>query len=301
MTNTRNTLQRIQGNLDESMGVRDHESRPTLSPVAKTKDVGRRALRSFGTLDIDKLIPDPEQPRVDFSDDEIEQLANSIKEKGQLQPIRVRWSEELSTWIIISGERRYRASKQAGLKLVNCQFVEDSLSKSEVLQQQLIENLLRENLKPIEEAKAFEQLREMTGWNSKQLAESIRVTPSKVTRSLALLRLPEEVRQRVEEGKLSALAAYELSKLSSDDQILAALYSGGDSVTFTAAKAQSQVKQRRGKSSPTRKGARLTFASEEGVKVVVSTPKDCNYEQVEEALTTALAEVRLRMDNNVQL
>ncbi|TWU54714.1 Chromosome-partitioning protein Spo0J [Rubripirellula tenax] len=301
MAKLRDTLQRIQGNLDESMGVRNQEMRPTLSPVAKTKDVGRRALRSFGTLDIEKLIPDPEQPRAVFSNEELEQLANSIREKGQLQPIRVRWSEELATWIIISGERRYRASKQAGLQSVNCQFVDGTLSKSEVLQQQLIENLLREDLKPVEEAKAFDQLRGMTGWNSKQLAEAIRVTRSKVTRSLALLRLPDQIRQQVEDGKLSAKAAYELSKLSSDDQILAAFNSLDRSGDYSAAKAQNQVKQRRGKSTPSKTRTKLTFASEHGIKVVVSASKQCNYEQVEEALSIALAEVRHRLDNNTQL
>ena len=73
---------------------------------AGRKDVGRRPLRNFGRVVISQVIPDPQQPRVEFAEEDLEQLALSIREKGQLSPIRVRWSESLEKWIIISGERR---------------------------------------------------------------------------------------------------------------------------------------------------------------------------------------------------
>ena len=80
----------------------------------------------------------------------------SIQEKGQLSPIRVRWSDEHQNWMIIAGERRWRATRRAGLPTIECYFHEGELAPSEILEQQLIENCLREDLRPIEEAKAFQ-------------------------------------------------------------------------------------------------------------------------------------------------
>jgi ParB family chromosome partitioning protein len=111
MASTRTLLETIGGNLAESMGVREVDARPKLSPVLQDRDAGRRPLRTIGRVDIDNVIPDPEQPRAEFTEEAIERLAHSIREKGQLSPIRVRWSEGLAKWVIISGERRWRATK----------------------------------------------------------------------------------------------------------------------------------------------------------------------------------------------
>src|ERR1700752_1439942 len=148
MKTTRRILDNIGANLEESMGVREHDLRPKLSPVPSVRDAGRRPLRNVGQVDINKIIPDPDQPRVEFSEDALERLAQSIRDKGQLAAIRVRWSDQMAKWIIISGERRYRATKRAGLPTIECYFHEGEISRSEVLEQQLIENLLREDLQP---------------------------------------------------------------------------------------------------------------------------------------------------------
>ena len=136
MSGTRNTLEKIRNKLDESMGIRTVDTKPQLSPVPNTKDVGRRALRNFGTLAIETVMADPDQPRTEFDEEQIAQLAKSIQEKGQLHPIHVRWSETYGKWIIISGERRFRATKAAGLPSINCQFQEQELTKTEILEQQ---------------------------------------------------------------------------------------------------------------------------------------------------------------------
>ncbi|MCR9294077.1 MAG: ParB/RepB/Spo0J family partition protein [bacterium] len=302
MASTRNTLERIKNKLDESMGIRDIDHKPQLSPVPNAKDVGRRALRNFGTLTIDSVIPDPDQPRTEFDEEEIQRLSRSIVDKGQLHPIHVRWSEVHSKWIIISGERRYRATKAAGLPSINCQFEEKDLNKTQILEQQLIENLLREDLKPIEEAKAFSLLIELNGWTGKELGEALRVNPSRITRSLALLKLPSDIQKQVEDGTLSPTAAYELSKLPSDEQRRAAMLSPeGSSVPVSVAKAQRQVRQRKGVSSPATRGVKQTFVTEAGWKVTVSSTRKGNYHEMEEALKQALEEVRLRIDNDVHL
>ena len=99
--------------LDESLGVRRQEARAVLSPVAQQRDIGRSPLRNLGRLDLDQVIPDPDQPRTEFAEEALERLAQSIRDKGQLSPIRVRWSAGAGKWIIVAGQRRWRATERA--------------------------------------------------------------------------------------------------------------------------------------------------------------------------------------------
>lgn len=299
-TNTRRTLVGIEGNLEESMGVRTLDVRPRLSPVPQGKDAGRRPLRNFGQVDVHQVIPDPEQPRIEFTQDELDRLAQSIRDKGQLSPIRVRWSEELKKWVIIAGERRWRATKLAGLSTIECYFHDGALTKSEVLEQQLIENLLREDLKPLEEAKAFSTLMEMNDWNGKQLAEALRLDPSKVSRSLALLKLPGDIQEHIEAGDLSARSAYEITKLKDDDakRQLAKQAAEGKLTHDQAAKA---VRKRKGKSASKPRGTSRSFVLESGWKVIVSSHNKGTYHDIRQALQEALEEVEHCLNNNVQL
>ncbi len=252
-------------------------------------------------MEIENVIPDPEQPRTEFIADDIQRLAKSIRDKGQLHPIHVRWSDSSGKWIIISGERRYRATQAAGLKTINCQFKEQELSKTEILEQQLIENLLREDLKPIEEAKAFDELIRLNGWTGKELSEAIRVNPSKITRSLALLKLPSDIQEQIERGELSASAAYAISRLPTDEQRRAALASTAATNTqLSVAKAKQQVRQRRGTGAKSR-GVKQVFLTEHGWQVTVTSKRKGNYHEMEQALQEALEEIQIRIDNNVAL
>ena len=115
MKSTRAILNRSQDNMKESIGVRVVDSNPKLSPVPYQRDAGRRPSRNLGTIEIDRVVPDPNQPRQIFEAEELKHLADSIRQK-QLAPIRVRWSEEAQKWIVVAGERRYRAAKLAGLR-----------------------------------------------------------------------------------------------------------------------------------------------------------------------------------------
>ena len=168
MVSTRAALNDASQNLYESIGIRDTpNSLPKLSPVPTAKDTERRPAKGFGRVKLDQVTPDPGQPRSDFSAQAIRRLAGSIKEKGQLHPVHVRWDNGLAKWIIVSGERRWRAAKEAGLTHIDCYFHEEELSEPEILEQQLIENLLREDLKPIEEARAISSLDD-TEWMERQ-------------------------------------------------------------------------------------------------------------------------------------
>lgn len=297
MANTRHSLERVNHHLQESVGVRSADSRPQLSPIASSRDVGRRANRQFGKIDIDRIQPDPDQPRVEFDEVALQQLADSLRDKGQLAPIRVRWSDELLAWVIISGERRCRAAKLAGLTTVDCFFQEQPLSPTQILEEQLIENLLREDLKPIEEAESYQHLMQVTGWNGKQLASALNVNPTRISRAIALLKLPHEMRTRIDSGEISARAGYELSKLP--EASVAKVSQQVDAKNLTAAKARSTVRQRTG--TATTRGCRQTFISENGFRVIVQSSRKGSYHDIEQALLIALEEVRTRIDNRVQI
>jgi ParB family chromosome partitioning protein len=300
MVTTRRVLEGIDGHLDESLGVREIDHRPRLSPVPASRDVGRRPLRNVGQVEVDLVIPDPDQPRAQFSEEALERLAQSIRDKGQLSPIRVRWSDDRARWVIVSGERRWRATQRAGLPVIDCHFHDGELSRSEILEQQLIENLLREDLQPIEEARAFAQLIAMNGWTGKQLADALRVPPSKVSRALALLKLPDDVQAKVADGAISARSAYEISRLP-DDQARRALAEKAASGVVTHQDAANVVRQRKGKRKAPARGTKQTFLTEDGWKVVVSANRKGTYHELEQALLYALDEVRTRIRNNVYL
>ena len=300
MASTRRVLEGIAGNLGESMGVREHDLRPRLSPVPLGKDAGRRPIRNVGQLDINQVIPDPDQPRTEFSEEALERLAHSIRDKGQLMPIRVRWNELLGKWIVIWGERRYRAIKRAGLPTIDCFFQDGEPTRSEVLEQQLIENLLREDLQPIEEAKAFTQLLEMNGWSQKELADALRIPQSKVTRSLALLRLPDDMQAQVATGEVSPRAAYQISRLA-DEETRRDLVEQAAAKAITHEDAARSVRKSKGKSKAKDRGVKQTFLAENGFKVVVTANRKGSYHDIEQALTEALDDVRTRIRNHREL
>lgn len=294
MESTRKVLTMVSSNLDESMGLRPFDLQPKLSPVPSSKDAGRRPVRQFGKVEISRVIPDPQQPREQFSEEALERLAGSIQKKGQLSPIKVRWSDDHQKWIIIFGERRWRAAQRAGLREIDCYFAEGALSHIEILEEQLIENCLREDLQPIEEAKAFAELIKVRGCTGKELAQALQISPSRVSRALALLKLPEEVQDKVAAGEVAARTAYEISRLHNEEsQVdLAQIAVAG---AMTAEQTGRQVRQRRGKPKAASRLTKQTFASSDGWRVVVTGPAKGTYDHIEQALAAALEEVRHRI------
>lgn len=301
MASTRNVLEEVSLNVDESMGLRRNGRAAQLSPVSSAKDVGRRPLRTFGSVEVDRISPDPKQPRVEFDEGEIERLAGSIRSHGQLHPIRVRWEEANEKWIIVTGERRWRATKAAGLPTIDCYFIDGQVTQAELREQQLVENLLRTDLKPLEEAKGYQSLMELNGWNGKQVAQALRVTTSRVSRSLALLDLPEEIQQQVDSGTIPKTSAYEISKLDDSDQ-QTTLASKAASGELSHAKTVNQIRQRKGKkAAKPRAGLHQVFMSESGLRVTVTSNSKATYDEVAAALSEALEEVQHRIRNNTRL
>lgn len=151
-------------------------------------------------ISIDKIIPGKYQPRTEFDEESLKALSESIKEKGVLQPLLVRSVGD--KYEIIAGERRWRASKMAGLNKVP--VIEKNLSDKEVLEVALVENLLRENLSAIEEAEGFQRLINEFSHTQEALAQIVGKSRSHVANMLRLLNLPQAVQAMVKESKLSA-------------------------------------------------------------------------------------------------
>jgi ParB family chromosome partitioning protein len=151
-------------------------------------------------VDIDKIIPNPNQPRKDFNPELLDELAESIREKGVLQPILVEKKGE--SYIIISGERRFRASVIAGLKKIP--VIEKEFTEEEKYEIALIENIQRENLSPIEEAKAYQTLITSYNLGQDELSKKIGKNRSTIANSLRLLKMPQDMQDSLSSGEISA-------------------------------------------------------------------------------------------------
>jgi ParB family chromosome partitioning protein len=153
------------------------------------------------TLPIEQLVPNRNQPRKIFNDDSINELADSIREKGVLLPILVRPLKDKSEYQIIAGERRWRASQIAGLHDVP--VVVRKLDENEVLEIGLIENMQRENLTAIEEALGFERLQKEYSYTQENLSRILSKSRAYIANALRLLSLPHKVQLLLQEGELS--------------------------------------------------------------------------------------------------
>jgi len=165
-------------------------------------------------LSVESIDPGVGQPRHNFDENKLEELARSIEANGVIQPIVVRRAGE--RFQIIAGERRWRAAKKAGLKRIPSLVRE--VPEERVLELSLIENIQRQELNPIEEANAYRRLQEQLGITQEAIALRVGKDRSSVTNSLRLLRLPEEVQRLVEDGKLSMGHARALLPVESPDR-----------------------------------------------------------------------------------
>jgi ParB family transcriptional regulator, chromosome partitioning protein len=150
-------------------------------------------------LPIESLSPNPQQPRTTFPPEALDELAASIRSSGLLQPLVVRPRGD--RYEILVGERRWRAARQAGLTQVPALVRE--ASNGEALQLALVENLLREDLNPLDEAQAFQRLLTEFGWTQDELAQRIGKDRSSIANALRLLRLPEAIQEDLRTGRLT--------------------------------------------------------------------------------------------------
>lgn len=162
-----------------------------------------RGQRPDSVVPIEKIEPNPDQPRRDFAPEALQELADSIRARGIIQPLIVRKNRDKpDTYEIVAGERRWRAAQLAQLHEVPV-LIRD-LDDTEVLEVAIIENIQRADLNAIEEAMAFRQLMDRFGHTQEKLAEALGKSRSHIANLLRLLTLPDEVQTWLREGKLSA-------------------------------------------------------------------------------------------------
>jgi len=167
-------------------------------------------------LNLDELRSNPYQPRTHFDEEALNELAESIKEYGVIQPIIVKKS--IKGYYIVAGERRARASKLAGLTKIPA--ILRDFTDEEMMEIGLLENIQRENLNIMEEAIAYKKIIESLNLTQDELSKKVGKSRSHITNIIGLLRLPDEVQQLVLKNELSMAHARVLSKLSSDDEII---------------------------------------------------------------------------------
>lgn len=170
-----------------------------LIPPKPTEETGGANARGALALPVEDILPGDSQPRQLFDDQRLDELADSIKAHGIIQPIVVR--RRGGQYEIIAGERRWRAAQKAGLKSVPA--VISDVAPEDALTLALVENLQREDLNPIEEAEAFHRLHEKLGYSQQEIAEAVGKDRTTVANSLRLLKLPQPVRQQVLAGELT--------------------------------------------------------------------------------------------------
>ncbi len=175
-------------------------SRETSIPTPSTQKPHSQEDGVF-KIDIDLISPNPDQPRTNFKKDELEELSNSIKKEGLIQPILVRETKD-GKYQIIAGERRWQASKLAGVKEVPIQI--KNVDDDKALELALIENIQRSDLNPIEEAYGYRRLMERRKMTQADIAQAVSKGRSTIANALRLLDLPEEAQQLLFEDKITA-------------------------------------------------------------------------------------------------
>lgn len=194
-----------------------------VSAIAESNEAG------IQTISIENLYPSKYQPRKEFNQEALEALVRSVKEKGVLQPLIVR--KNADKYEIIAGERRWRAAKLAGLTEIP--VIEKELDNQEVLEVALVENLLRENLTPIEEAEGFNRLISEFSHTHEILSKIVGKSRSYITNSLRLLGLPEAIKEMLNNNQLTAGHARALVGMNNAEEIAQKIISRGLTVRQT--------------------------------------------------------------------
>ncbi len=173
-------------------------------------------LKEIVHLSVEDIEPDPQQPRKEFSQEKLEELAHSIREQGLLQPISVRKNPHGEGYLIVTGERRYRAHKLLGWERIEAIIIRD-IDDAKAFEVALIENLQREDLSPFEEAAGYQRLIDEFGYTQEQVSERVGKARSTVANTLALGKLPEQIKTEVAAtNRVSKSVLLEIARLESE-------------------------------------------------------------------------------------
>ena len=287
-----------------------HRGAPAAMPSAPAAASGTDRLaglaRSKAAFEIPlaRIIPDPDQPREEFVPDALERLAGSIRARGILQPIRVRWDQGRGLYVIIAGERRWRATTMAGLSSIPCVVHEGATTPGELLAMQVVENALREDLKPVEQARAFKALMDLNGWSGNQLSKELGVAQSGVVDALKLIRLPGPIQERIDRGEIPASTGAKLAMLDdAAEQVALAERIVGEGMN--RAEATRAVRSKAGAAGKSRGATRGRKATDRtfrvaGGKVTVENRKGADAGWIRAALSEVLAKLDQEADGRAE-
>ena len=187
-----------------------------MSPL--TANQNNDAAEKVENINIDKIKPNRHQPRTVFNEEKLQELAESIKQNGLIEPIVVIRSVAPGEYELIAGERRLRASKLAGLTEIRAIILEGASDKDK-LDLALIENIQREDLNPIEEAKAYKKYSEEYKYTQEQIASIVKKNRSVIANTMRLLNLPENIQNMIIEGKISSGHGRMLASITDENKI----------------------------------------------------------------------------------
>ncbi len=222
--------------LGDYAGARNAIDAPTPSEGGAVADEAADGLLT-SELAIDRIVPNPKQPRRTFAEAELQELAESIRAKGVLQAILVRPDpSNADMYEIVAGERRWRAARRAGLTAIPA--VVRTMDDREMLEIAIIENVQRADLNPVEEAEAYKALIDRFGRTQESVATQVGKSREHVSNTLRLLNLPDDVREHVREGRLTAGHARALMKTQDPSAIALTVIAKSLSVRDTEALAK---------------------------------------------------------------
>jgi ParB family chromosome partitioning protein len=247
-------------------------------------------------LPIDEVFPDPSQPRQHFDKEGLERMTTSISSRGIIQPILVRWDDQRGCWVIISGECRWRGGKAAGLTEVPCLVVEGEPEEVDLLKDQIIENTIRNSLRPLELARSLAKLKALRCCDSKTLAKETGLSGSTITRSESLLTLPDDVQALVDSGAVGESIAYEISRMPDEArqrEMAEAVAAGRKSRSQVIEDVQREVGRKKVRS----KAARVSCRLDGGLNVTVSASEPLTWDSLLEGLDRIRKAAKKLCDN----
>lgn len=250
--------------------------------------VGRRALTNFANIEIDRIIA-KDQVRKTYDDQKHQEMVAMLRESGQLQPIVVYWSEDDQRYVVFMGHRRLRAAPEAGMTSIDCSVLSEPPNESERIEKQLVENIAREDLNPIDEAEAFQELCTQKGCNAKELAQHLGKAASTVQRAIKLLSLPEDIREKVRDGEITKSIGRELTKCDEEQAMrsMLAKIEAGES----RAEIAELVKKKPGLRTTAPKGKMKKEFTVNGIKLTITGKRKTTKSDIAAALRVVMEQL----------
>jgi ParB family transcriptional regulator, chromosome partitioning protein len=255
---------------------------------------GYMPLKNVGEIDPQDIIAPLDRAPREYDHEELRQLGHDIQARGQLEPVRVYWSADHGKWVLVTGERRWRAVLEVNLFRITCTFLDYEPTTVEILSERLVEVFHRKQPDQFELARNCRELMNFTGWSAREVATNLHISEGKLSKALSMLSLPVDVIDAVQSKAISAESAYLVSTVANaDDQRRLADDAINGKMTQREVKQQMQtsgVETRAKRSTPRKptRGNRRIFKTSGGVTITLSHRRRLTDQDVSNALREAM-------------